>query len=548
MALVGFFAIIVALAYFLLVVKSDKLPAPGGTYVEGVVTDSTGALAFNPLLASAMPGTVSQDVSSLVFSGLTKADASGAIQPDIADHWEPSDGGKVWEFHLRHDIRWQDGYPVTSRDVIFTLGLLKSPDFPGSQALANLWKDVEVERLGDYAVRFRLKDAWTPFLNYTTFGLLPQHLLEGKVTAKTLANSNFNLHPIGTGPYKLTPDGPDRSGVKLVQNPLYYSTDKPYLANLWFRFYPSSDAALTALKSNEIDGVSYLDPAEVAQVKADKSLDALSAPFTQNNFLFLNLQGAAVFGTVDVRKALAYAIDRKAIVQQQLNGSGAAVSDSPMLPFSWAYKKDIQVYDYNPELAKSTLDTSGWKVNAQGVRENNGKLLRFSLLVTNSDDQIAIGKQIADNLSAVGVVATLQVAPTFQQFNDLIIKHEYDAVLLGVQGVLNDPDVFQNWHSSEAGVNGLNFSSWRNDAADQLLEKARTSLNEGLRRDYYDQWQKIWAAELPSIPLYYSNYNYAISNRVGGIEPGSLKVINAPSDRFKDIFHRYVLTNTKFNT
>lgn len=548
-AVVGFFAIIVALAYFLLVVKSDKIPAFGGTYVEGVVTDTTGAVAFNPLLASVMPGTLSQDVSSLVFSGLTKADSAGAIKPDLADHWETAEGpdkGRVWEFHLRQDVRWQDGYPITARDVIFTLALLKDPAFPGSTPLANLWHDVTVDRIGDYTVRFRLKDAWTPFLNYTTFGLLPEHLLKDKVTAKTLANSAFNLHPVGSGPYQMAQDEPGRNGIMLVQNPFYYG-DKAYLAKVWFRPYPSSNAALSALQTNEIDGVSYVSPNQLNRVQADTHLEALNAPFTQNNFLFLNLQRTAVFGNVDVRRALAYAIDRKAMVQQ-LYGSQAHVSDSPILPISWAYKRDIRVYDYNPELANSTLDTAGWKLNPEGVREKDGRLLRFGLLVANDDNQIAIGKQITDNLKAVGVLAEVQVAPTFQQFNDALTKHEYDGVLLGVQGVLNDPDVFQNWHSSEAGASGLNFAGWRNDAADQLLEHARTTLDQEERRKTYDLWQTTWASDLPSIPLFYSNYTYAISSRVGGVSRDSLKVMNAPSDRFKDLFKRYVLTNTRFNT
>jgi len=282
-------------------------------------------------------------------------------------------------------------------------------------------------------------------------------------------------------------------------------------------------------------------------VQADSHLEALNAPFTQNNFLFLNLQRPAIFGNVDVRRALAYAIDRKAMVQQ-LYGAQAHVSDSPILPISWAYKRDIRVYDYNLELANSTLDTAGWKLNPEGVREKNGSLLRFGLLVANDDNQIAIGKQITDNLKAVGVLVEMQVAPTFQQFNDALTKHEYDGVLLGVQGVLNDPDVFQNWHSSEAGANGLNFADWRNDAADQLLEQARTTLDQEERRKTYDQWQTMWANDLPSIPLFYSNYTYAISNRVGGVSRDSLKVMNTPSDRFKNLFQRYVLTNTRFNT
>jgi peptide/nickel transport system substrate-binding protein len=540
-AAVGFFAIAVSLAYFLLVVPRSTTPAPGGTYVEGVVLDATSPLIINPILSA---NSLSDDVSSLVFSGLTRANEKGEIVPDLSDDWGPLDGGKTWEFHIRTDARWHDGYPVTSRDVLFTVGLIRSGDFQGPAELKQVWKDIEVDRLGDYRVRFRLKDVWTPFLNYTTFGLLPEHLLKDKVTGKDLGRTDFNLDPVGTGPYRLAPGGLAGDGVTLIANKFYYG-QKPYLDKIWFRYFPSSKSALTALKANQIDGVSYIPPEELKLLDGDKNTQEYTAPYAPNTFLFLNLQRTELFGQKEVRQAISYAIDKKGLVEREFAGQ-ATVTDSPIPPYLWAYKPDIQKYNFAPAQARKILDEAGWKVNSDGVRQKDGRSLIMTIL-TDADRQ-AVAFDIADYLRGIGIVALVRVAPSPRDLENDIASRNYDALLTAAQGAINDPDIYPYWHSSQTGPQGFNFSGWRNDRADQLLEKARRSLNQGERQQLYNQWQDMWAAELPSIPLYYRTYTYAISNRVGRLTNDQLKLMYDSSDRLKDIPFRYVLTNTKFGS
>jgi peptide/nickel transport system substrate-binding protein len=540
-AAVGFFAIAVALAYFLLVVPRSSVPAQGGTYVEGVVVDSTSPLAINPILSV---NSLSDDVSALVFSGLTRSNEKGEIIPDLSDDWGPLDGGKTWEFHIRTNARWHDGYPVTSRDVVFTLNLIKDPDFPGPPELKQTWKDIQIDRLGDYRVRFRLKDVWTPFLNYTTFGLLPEHLLKDKVTAKDLLQNDFNFNPIGSGPYQLASSGIASDGVTLVTNPFYYG-QKPYLDKIWFRYYPSSRAALTALHENQVDGVSYVPPEELPTLDSDKTIQQYSTPLAVNTFLFLNLQHTELFGQKEVREAIAYSIDKQALIKRNFAGR-ATVSESPILSYLWAYKPDIKKYDYQPAQARKLLDDAGWKVNADGVRQKDGRPLVINILTDSDRQDVAL--DLADNLRGAGIAASVRVAPSPRDLYNDVSSRRYDALLTSVQSAINDPDVYTNWHSSETGPDGFNYSGWKNDKADQLLEKARRSLNQGERQQLYNQWQDLWVSDLPSIPLYYRDYTYAISNRVGKLAPGQLKLMNDPSDRLKDISFRYVLTSTKFGT
>ena len=554
-AIIGLFAVAVALAYFLLVVTPTQEPAPGGTYVEGVIVDSTTPITLNPLYAAS--NSLSQDVTTLLFSGLTRSvsnkntsDPGQTVEPDLADRWTVSPDAKIWEFHLRYDARWQDGTPVTARDVVYTINLLKNDDAGVSRELATPWKQVEVSRLGDYTVRFGLQQSSPFFLNYTTVGILPAHKLDGKVKVADLGNGSleFNRAPVGNGPYELAPGGLASDSVTLIANPLYYGK-KPYLDKVWFRFYPSGNAALSALQANQVDGVSRITSDELKRLETVKNVTEIKAPRSLNTFLFLNLQRNALFGQKEVRQALAYAINRPALVEKALAGQGQP-SYAPILPTSWAYKADLNQYAFDPARAKKMLDDAGWKVIRNGVRERNGQQLVFKILVDSTSNKQAVADQLAENLKAIDVFVSKDTAPSVKDYATALNASNYDAVLVTTQGELNDPDPYKTWHSSYAtdGNDHFNYANWKLDTADQLLEKARGTVEQAKRRDLYNQWQTLWADELPSIPLYYDTYNYLVSNRVYGVDQQDFKVINQPSDRLKDISSRYIFFSTKFSS
>ena len=554
-AIVGLFAIAAALAYFLLVVTPVQEPAPGGTYVEGVIVNSTDGIIFNPLYAPT--NSFSQDVTTLIFSGLTRSvnnpdnnDPGQTIEPDIADSWTVTPDGRSWEFHLRHDARWQDGTPITAKDVVYTIGVLQSDDFKGSRTLAAPWKDVKVTRLGDYSVRFDLSQPDPAFLSYTSLGLLPDHKLNGKAKNSELASNNldFNRAPVGNGPYEIAPGGLAADGVTLIANPLYFG-QKPYLDKVWFRFYQSGNAALSALQANQIDGVSEVTSDELAKLNSLKNVTQISAPQSLNTYLFLNLQRDSLFGQKEVRQALDYAINKPALVKDALSGE-AQVSYSPILSSSWAYKSDINQYSYDPAHANQLLDAAGWPVLRNGVRERNGQQLVFELLINDTLTQQAAANAITDDLKAINVQVYKKVIVSLPDFETALSASNYDAVLFTIQGIPNDPDPYNTWYSNyaQAGDNHLNFANWKSDQGDQLLEQARQTMDQSKRRDLYLQWQTLWADQLPSIPLYTSTYNYLVSNGVYGVNPKDFKVINSPSDRLKDITARYIFFDTKFSS
>src|SRR5512140_2109254 len=188
--------------------------AAGGVYTEALA-GSLGRL--NPLLDWNNPA--DRDVDRLVFSGLVKFDSHGLPQADLAESWGTSADGTIYNFTLRPNAVWQDGTPVTSDDVIFTIDLIKTSSLL-PQDIKDLWGQIDVKKLDDKNLKFTLPEPFAPFLDYATFGILPKHLLQSTPAAQ-LASAPFNINPVGTGSYKfdhLLVDSGHITGVVLTAN------------------------------------------------------------------------------------------------------------------------------------------------------------------------------------------------------------------------------------------------------------------------------------------------------------------------------------------
>ena len=194
-------------------------PAEGGIYAEGLV----GALVrLNPLLDSY--NSVDRDVDQLIFSGLLRFDDQGIPQGDLSNSWGISRDGTIYNFSLYENAVWHDGEPVTSDDVIFTIERMRAEDSPLPADLVQFWSQIELVRLDEKTLQFRLPEAFAPFMDYLTFGILPAHLL-GELSYAEMVDSPFNLQPVGSGPYRfenlLVEDGQIK-GVVLSAFKEYY--------------------------------------------------------------------------------------------------------------------------------------------------------------------------------------------------------------------------------------------------------------------------------------------------------------------------------------
>jgi peptide/nickel transport system substrate-binding protein len=514
------------------------VPASGGIYTEALV-GSMGRL--NPVLDWNNPA--DRDVNRLLFSGLIRFDERGLPRPDLAESWGTSSDGTQYNFSIRPNALWHDGQPVTTDDVLFTIEMIKSSGSLFPQDIKELWSQVEVKKFDDKTFQFKLPEPFAPFLDYVTFGILPKHVLEN-VPADQISNAEFNLKPIGTGPYQfdsLITSGGQITGVTLTANPNYYLR-RAYIEQVVFRYYPDSASALDAYEQGEVLGVSQLTNDVLQQALMSQTLSVHSSRLPQMGLVFLNLNNTDVPFLQDakVRQALLLGINRNVIVSRIMQGQGI-VADGPILPGSWAYYSEITRFDYDPDSAMVLLKDAGFVIPAGGseIRAKDGQPLEFTLVHPNDEMHTKIAQAIQGNWALIGVKANLQSVPYDSLINDFLGTRNYQAALADLNTARTpDPDPYLFWHQAEA-TGGQNYSQWDNRTASEFLETARTAADFDSRARLYRNFQVVFAKEMPSLPLYYPVYSYGVDAQVQGVQ---LAPLYDTSDRLGLLPEWYLVT------
>jgi peptide/nickel transport system substrate-binding protein len=522
-ALLTVLLLIGVMAYVAFNVTTVLVPEAGGTYSEGIAGNPR---AINPILSQSNP--VDQDLAALIFDGLTRVDERGEIVPNLADRWDISADGLVYTFHLRENVLWHDGAPFTSADVVFTVNTLQSPEYVGVPFLAEMWRSVVVQQVDSYVVRFVLREPFSPFLDYTTVGILPRHILASVPTAD-LMKSPFSSSPIGTGAFMI--DQVSARHIVLIANPSYFGP-AAYLGRLEFFFYPDAPSVFEARQRGEVDGIARVLPQNLQAVRRDESLSLYSAPLSGFNVVYLNLD-RAIFQDRNVRQAMLLALDRQKLVDSVLDGQGIVI-DSPILPSSWAFDPNIKRYGYDPRKAKTLLEDAGWfDENGDGVRERGQLRLEFSL-ATNADDPVRVQlvDVISEQLSQVGIRAVPEAVAWEELVSQRLRLRRYEAVLSGWQNLPPDPDPYPYWHSSQANEEGLNFANSISSEADALMAEARSTSDRARRYELYQHFQYLFSEEVPSLFLYQPVYNYAVDAKMQDVQIGPM---HDSSDRFRTI-------------
>jgi len=344
--------------------NTEIKPAPEGIFTEGVVGPPQ---YINPIYSPL--NDVDQDLTELLFSGLMKYDGKGEIVSDLAD-CQVQEGGKIYECNLKENIFWHDGKKLTVDDVIFTIKIIQDPEY-NSPLRAN-WLGVEIERISDSAIRFKLKNPYPPFLEYLTLKILPKHIWE-KISAKNFPLSEQNLKPIGSGPYQfkeLKKNELEKPlSLTLVSNPNYYGKT-PNLSQITFKFFEKEEDLIWAFHTKEIQGFSISDPKNYKLLKEYCCSFAFSLP--RYFAIFFNPDKSKVLAEKEVREALNYGINKKEILENKLYNQGKIV-DSPILPEIYGFSSPIKIYQFDLEKAKEILENAGFKENEIGVREKTIK-------------------------------------------------------------------------------------------------------------------------------------------------------------------------------
>lgn len=516
----------------------QQQPEQGGVFTEGLV-GSLGRL--NPLLD--WNNSADRDVDRLLFSGLVRFDERGLPQADLAESWGVSQDGNIYNFTIRSNAVWHDGTPVTSDDVIFTIEMIKSAGSLYPQDIKDLWGRVEITQLNEKNLKFTLPEPFVPFLDYLTFGVVPKHLLES-IPPEQMETAEFNLSPVGTGPYMfdhIIVENGQIVGVVLSISQNYYGAE-PFIEQVVFRYYETSADAFDAYRQGDVFSVSQITPDILQAALEEPNLLFYTSRLPQMGFVLFNLTSpdVAFLQDVAVRRALMLGLNRPNIINSVMQGQ-AFVSNSPILPGSWAYFDGTEHFEYDPDAAIALLKSEGYVIPSTGgdVRSKDGIPLAFTMV--HPDD--AIHTQIAQAIQAqwerIGVRVDLQPQPYDQLVLTTLASRSFQAALVDLNLSRSpDPDPYPFWHQAEA-VGGQNYTGWDSRPASEYLEQARVTADYSLRARLYRNFQVVFSKELPALPLYIPVYSYGVDSQVQGVQAGPLY---EPSDRLNTFTRWFLLT------
>ncbi len=484
----------------------------GGNFTEGIVGYPQN---INPLFANL--NRADQSISSLIFSSLFKYDDNLKLIPDLVDNYKLSNDNKTYVIHLKKNIKWHDGKPFTSQDVVFTIEYTQNQSI--NLPLYLTLKNVNVKLVDDFTVELNISEPLAVFIEHLTFGILPAHILKD-INVNNLSRSEFNQKPVGLGPFKFKNLVTDKkSGTiqsyTLTRNEEYYDK-KPYLQTISFKFYLDNEEAFSELKNNNIDGLILSPHLDIVQdIKHNNRLLSYNLTIPKYTAVFYNSLNSKILADKTVRKSLAMAIDRKKIIDQVLNGHGLLV-DGPIIlqDYLSSVTKDVT---YNPKLAENLLIKSGWYKDGLVFKKKNSdksvNSLNIVLTTVEHEENLRVATLIKKDWEQLGVAVDLKPVPVSEIYQNIITPRTYESFLYAEQ-LGSDPNPYPFWHSSQRKSPGLNLSLFSNSNVDKLLEENRTERNILARQEKYIKFQELVKEEQPAIFLYVPVYQYLVTKNI----------------------------------
>jgi peptide/nickel transport system substrate-binding protein len=453
------------------------------------------------------------EVTSQIYDGLVRYNRDLKIVPDLAKSWKISNGGKTITFYLHRHVLWQDGHPLTARDVLFTYRLMINPKTPTSYS-ADYLKVEKAKIIGRYIFQVTYKKPYAPALSSWGLSILPRFLLKGK----NLLTTNLRSHPIGTGPY-IFYKWIHGYEIILKANPHYFS-GAPHIKELMYRIVPDVSSMFLMLKSNGIDymGLTPLQyKYETKGKKFNKIFKKYIHPSLSFTFLGYNILDK-LFKKAAVRQALSYAINKKEIIKGALLGLGRYCY-GPYMPGTYYYNSNVKKYRYNPKKALFLLGKNGWRLK-NGRLIKDGRQFKFTILTPQGNpDRLSAAEIIQQNLKKIGIKVGIRVMEWTSLISEFIMKKQFQAVLLGFTITPDPADASSIFSGSNIVPKGLNFTSFNDPAIDRLFKKAKGTFNLKFQRKYYFEIQKLLAIDSPYTFLYIPQALPVVKSTVRGIKP-----------------------------
>lgn len=522
----------------------------GGTLNLSVF--GSGPKTFNPWTST---DNTSSTLARLMFDGLFEDDPdTGEVVPHLAKSYEIRDGGKTIIVKLRKGIKWSDGVPITSDDVVFTWNeiVFSGLEASGFQSLCLIdGKYPTVRKIDDTTVEFMTHVVFAPFLRQIGYSIAPKHVFEPlfKKTPKADLKKVFlgfwgtNTKPedfVTNGPFKIHRYSQGER-IEFVRNPDYFVINSknqklPYLNSIIYAIVQDSTLELFKFLAGEIDVVSVRgeDAGLVKKLeKKKKKFHTVNlGPSSGTEFLILNLHNESKnvkpqsewFNNLYFRQAISHAIDRVGIVDNVLAGAGQPLFTPESLPSIYLNKKISKGYPQNLELSKELLKKGGFKWDKNGeLISNKNQKVEFTIL-TNAENTVrqAIGVIIQDDLKKLGIKVNLRPI----DFNTLIGRSDsgdWEAIIIGFTGGFFEPNEGANVWKLSGRLHMFDQAShksrnWETEI-DQIFNDATKIIDFADRKKLYDRYQEIVYEQLPFIYLTSPVRIYAIQKNLRNIRP-----------------------------
>ncbi|MBN1827920.1 MAG: ABC transporter substrate-binding protein [Deltaproteobacteria bacterium] len=494
-----------------------QTPKQGGTLVFGRGGDSVG---LDP--AYETDGN-SFMVCDNVFEALVfYKDETTDIEPGLAHSWDISPDGKTYTFHLRKGVKFHDGTPFNADAVVFSIGRMmkernvkffgKGWDIPKQERPPEYWVSMEmddtigsIEAVDDYTVLFKLKRVEAPFL--ANMGMDFADIISPTAFVKN--PKEFLRNPVGTGPFRFIKWVKD-DNITLEKNKDYWNKGKgPYLDKLVFRAIPENSVRFLELKSGGIHICQFPNPADIPMAKKDASLKLVSQPGMNIGYLGFN-HTKALWKNLALRKAIAAAINRKAIVDNIYQGMGE-VAQNPIPPTMWGFNEDVAGYAYNPEQAKKYLAEAGYPEG-----KDLPEITLWSMPVPRpyNPEGLKVGVAMIGDLKKVGI-------------SSRIVSYDWGTYLKRQRQQPDDMDLFQLGWTGDNGdpdnflavlFDGLASESirtqWHNEEYHKLMQQGRQTIDQGKRAEIYKQAQKVLFDDVGVIPIAHSTVTWPLHKSV----------------------------------
>jgi len=460
---------------------------------------------------------------------VSPAEKRALIRPQFASLLPVFEHNPVILFHLRKGVRFHDDHEFDARNVKFTYEAIMNP-----KNLSPRTSDFEpikiVEVVDPYTVRVVYKRLFSPAINAWTMGILPEHLLNEEAMQREIdrrglsgaarerfgmRDSEFNRNPVGVGPFRFVEWQSDEL-IHLTRNEDYWEGPPEY-KQYYYRVIPDSFTQEVEFRTGAIDAYNP-QPHQVARYKKDDAYQSFSSLGFGFSYIGYNNR-RELFKDKRVRRAIGMAVNVKEIIDYVLYGEGERTTGPYPKNTDW-YDHFVKPIPYDPEGARRIFKELGWKKNADGWLEKDGKIFEFSLITNNGNLIRKAIMTIAQNSwRKIGIKCNTQLFEWAVFLQDFINTGDFDAVILGwSMGV--DPDLYQIWHSSQAGPNQLNFVGYQNPEADELIIRIRREYNLATQKELTHRLHRIIADDQPYTFLFAGLGTQVLDKKIVMLEDG----------------------------